>query len=120
MSRPGRSIGPAGPPVRAPRGAARDVVERPQHRGDVAQRGVQTPALLDRPQRLALEVDDAIAVVGDQELAQVEVGVDPHHQRGAGHGLEPRHAGGDRRRRAAELRARRPRSTARHRRDRAG
>ncbi len=80
-----------------------DVVQRPQHRGDVAQRGVGPAAVLERAQRVALEADHAIAVIGDEQPAQVEVAVDAHHRGGGGHGLEPRQARGDGRGVAPEL-----------------
>ena len=111
MSRPGRSIGP-GPLLGPAARAARDVVERAEQRRDVAQRRVGPSAVLDRAQRLALEVDDAVAVVRDEDLAEVQVGVDAHHGGRRRHGLEPRDAGRDRRRLALRARAAMSRSTA--------
>jgi hypothetical protein len=53
-------------------------------------------------QRLALEVDHAVPVAGDQDLAQVVVAVDPRQQRRAREGLEDGEFRGDRRREAAQ------------------
>ena len=57
------------------------MVQRPKHRRHVAQRRIERPALLDRPQRVAFEVDDPVAIGRDQDLAEVVVGVDPRQER---------------------------------------
>ncbi len=101
-SRPGRSER-AALPRSARRRPPRDVVQRAEHRGHVPQRGVRAPPVLDGPERLALEVDDVVAVVAHQHVAQVQVRVDPHDDRRAGQGLEARCAGGDGGRLASEL-----------------
>ena len=108
-SSPGAS---SGPPLRAcarRSGASPDVVERAEHRGDVAQRRPWRPTLVGRAQRLALEVDDAIAVGGDEHLAQVVV---PWIRVSSGarrERVEDRERLGDPRRELAEQRARPPR-----------
>src|SRR5688500_9836922 len=51
---------------------ARGVIEAAQEARDVAQRRPRQPALLERPGRLALEIDDAEAAIGPGEkLAEV-------------------------------------------------
>ena len=70
MSRPGRSMRPPARSLGPATRAARHVVERAEQRGDVAQRRVRAAPVLDRPQRLALEVDDPVAVVRDEDLAR--------------------------------------------------
>ena len=87
----------------APTGAPGHVVQRPQHRGHVAQRRVEAAPVLDRSQRLALEVDHAVPVVCDQHLAQVEVARGCASRSARWHGLEPREAGGDLRRLGPKL-----------------
>ena len=58
------------------------VVERAQHAGDVAHGEVGPAALGERPQRLALEVEQHPAALGDLEhLAEVVVAVDPLQRR---------------------------------------
>jgi hypothetical protein len=57
------------------------MVERAQHRGDVAERRARRGPLRDRPRRLALEVEDEQAIARAQDLADVEVAVDALERR---------------------------------------
>jgi hypothetical protein len=57
---------------------------------------------VERPCRLALEVDDPVAVGCEQDLAQVVVAVDPGQHGRAGQRLEVRQLVGDRRRQLAQ------------------
>ena len=118
-SRRGRPAAADGRPSRgrtrrrpARRGAA-DVVEGAQHPGDVAHREVGQRALGQRPQRLALEVEQHPAALGRvQHLAEVVVAVDPLQRRPArvGGGVEHRVDAGRGRPRARAPRRPRPRS----------
>src|SRR5690606_31857339 len=67
----------------ADRGPA-GVVERAQHPGDIAQWRVPRTTLLDRARRFALEIDDQEIVVGEQDLAEVQVAVMPRAQQALG------------------------------------
>ena len=70
---------------------AGDIVEGAQHAGDVAQREIRRRALRQRPQRLALEVDDEdVLGVEVKDLAEVEVTVDALQVRPV-EGAEPGH-----------------------------
>src|SRR5690606_8730996 len=60
------------PPERRPG----EIVEGPQHPGDIAQRRGLRAALMQRALRLTLEIDDRDVVLTDQDLAQVIVAMD--------------------------------------------
>ena len=73
---------------------AADVVERAKHAGDVAQCEVGPDPLVQRAERLALEVDGDPAVGRTQHLAEVVVAVDAL-QVGPRAGAEVVERGGD-------------------------
>ena len=70
-------------------GRAGGVVKGPQHSDDVAQRDVREIAFRNRPERLALEIEDGPArrlpgaARNLEDLAQVEIAVDPLQGPGA-------------------------------------
>ena len=67
--------------VDAALGVRRDVVERQQQAGEVAERRGQPAALVDRSHRVALEVDEDEPAGRPEELSEMEVAVDPGQQR---------------------------------------
>ena len=72
------------------------------HRAGVS----RAPSFLDRPERIAFEVDDPIAVIRDEDLAEVIVGMDPGQQRKRRRRLEGFERLGDPRRQVAKERGR--------------
>ncbi len=56
-------------------GGAHRVVDRAKETGDVTRRRRLAPALVERAARLAFEIENKGIVLGDQDLAEMEVAV---------------------------------------------
>ncbi|MNL68728.1 hypothetical protein D3C87_1935000 [compost metagenome] len=62
----------------------RGVVEGTQHATHIFIRTVFTPTLVQRPRRLAFEVDQVRIALDHQDLTEVQVAVDPDPQAAGG------------------------------------